>query len=256
MVAIPQAPIGRQLTFRERGLNQELDRLYATLQQKQFDEKNVDIRSLTNAIARVRAVYRDLIAEQLTMRSPKANIVFDHNYVGGQAVQCKLQWGTESAAPYFYRDDATDWITLENADLYVKNNDIIAAGGFRQSIDGWYKTGLAVPTSATIMERFLSSGGDAGLRNITMVRDGSVTGVALRRTDGDLTTGQITVEVYIDGAQTGLAATLNPTGRVATARQSKDLDGFTAGEHIAVYVTVAAGTNGSPDVRATLEIET
>lgn len=145
-------------------------------------------------------------------------------------------------------------------DLAVAGNaavtgDITAAGGFRQTPDGWYQDNVAA--SQTDVELTRATG------RFRAVRAGSVTGVIATASEAR-TAGTLTVTVFKNtglagatGSTIGLTAVLDATNtsRKATT-QAKDTDAFAAGDEL--YAVVTTDANWLPvtsDLRVALEIE-
>lgn len=76
---------------------------------------------------------------------------------------------------------------------------------FGMFLDGWYQETVAANQTAQILNRF---GSIAALRKVAFGRDGYVVWLQARL-DAALTGGTCTVEVYVNGAASGLAATLD-----------------------------------------------
>jgi hypothetical protein len=134
--------------------------------------------------------------------------------------------------------------------------DLVAPGGFRQSLDGWYQENVAANQVNVELTRA------AG--RFRAARAGSVTAVVVTATEAR-TVGTLTIKVYKNtglagaaGAQLGtITAVLDGTNtsRKATT-QAKDTDAFAAGDELYLTVTTDAGwLPVTADVRAALEIE-
>jgi len=134
------------------------------------------------------------------------------------------------------------------------SGDIEAAGGFRTILEPWYINNLSGGVGPADMNH--DPGAAAFIDEIVMIRAGSITGVCTRYTS-TVTAGTIDVEVYKNGAATGLIAQLNTTDTVFKATtQAKDADTFVAGDRIKLQYTTAGLTPTAGDLKASVEIET
>lgn len=146
------------------------------------------------------------------------------------------------------------------------------SGGFRQTIDGWFKDGgLTGLTNVEIARNnFAVGAGTAGAARFRAARDGSITAIVVT-SDQNQSSGTLTVEVYINstglaggaGNATALKAQLDATNRARHAvTQPKGLVAFVAGDEI--YLVVSTST-APPDpqtwapvagkIRCAIEIE-
>lgn len=131
--------------------------------------------------------------------------------------------------------------------------DVVAAGGFRQLIDGWYQDNVAANQAAVELTR-LAAGTNPN--TFIPVRAGSILGVAVY-SNAARSAGTLTVEVFKNGTGTGLTAVLDATNTTFKATtQAKDTDTFAAGDRLDIRITTdASWAPTTADVRATLEIE-
>lgn len=149
--------------------------------------------------------------------------------------------------------DGTSW-QLDSPGVPSTAADLNAAGGYRQSVDGWYQDDVAASQAAVALSR--AAAGALPTKWIAP-RDGSITGLWVKSNEAR-TAGTLTVDVYLDGVATGLQAVLDGTSTTFTApTQAKDVDAFTAGQELDIRIT----TDGSwapttADIRAGLEVET
>jgi len=104
-------------------------------------------------------------------------------------------------------------------------------------LDGWYQEAVAASQSAVTLSRF--SGANA-LRKVVFGRDGYVTWVQARL-DTPLTAGSCTVEVWINGAASGLAAVLDGDEPSIAEAAGETEFAFAAGELIDLRVTTSSG---------------
>jgi hypothetical protein len=162
-------------------------------------------------------------------------------------------------------DDGTDATTavsgvykegvlITNRAGFDETEEIIAQGGFRQQLDGWYQETVAASQTAVVLDRDLAS---AFVDSFIPVRSGSITGVCVR-TDDARTAGTCTIEVYKNGAGTGLTAVLDGTNATFKATtQAKATDTFVAGDRIDLRVTTDAGwLPATANIRCSIEVET
>lgn len=145
---------------------------------------------------------------------------------------------------------------LKTDDNFVVALDIEAAGGFRQTHDGWNQDN--VTANQTNVEITRSVG------RFRAARAGSVTGVVVNATEAR-TAGTLTIKVFKNtglagatGTQLGtLTAVLDGTNTNKKATtQAKDVDTFAAGDEL--YLTITTDSGWLPttsDIRAALEIE-
>lgn len=143
-------------------------------------------------------------------------------------------------------DDSWLW----DGDRYLPFN---LSGGYRSTLDGWWADNVPGTAGPTQMTRF---GAGAAFPNVWIApRAGSVTGVVVK-SNAARTAGTLTVEVYKNGAGTGLTAVLDGTNTTVKATtQAMDLDAFVAGDELDVRVTTAGWTPTTADIRAAIEIE-
>lgn len=170
-----------------------------------------------------------------------------------------------AALDMIYRSNAPQWWTVDGGSTSAMKldatgltitNDIVAAGGFRQTIDGFNVDNIAA--SVTNQEIVRAVG------RFRAVRPGSVTGVVVTSTEAR-TANTCTVDVYKNtglagaaGSSIGLTAVLDGTNtsRKATT-QAKDADTFAAGDELYIVYTTSAGwTPTTADLRCALEVET
>ena len=143
---------------------------------------------------------------------------------------------------------------LTNVLTATGTGDLDFGGGYRQSLDGWYRDNVGAATAATQMTRF-SNGADVD--EAYFARAGSITGVWVHTND-PRTAGSLTVEVYKNGVATGLQAVIDGTNTTFKATtQAKDTDAFVAGDSLDIRFSTDAGwTPIAADIRAGLEVET
>lgn len=128
------------------------------------------------------------------------------------------------------------------------------AGGYRQTVDGWFQDNVAASQAAVAMAR--SSAPTFGDKLI-VPRAGSVTGVYVK-SNAARTAGTLTVTVYKNGVAVALTAVLDGTNTTFKFTSSaKDSLTFAAGDELDLRVTTDAGwLPVTADIRAGLEIET
>lgn len=138
----------------------------------------------------------------------------------------------------------------------IFGSDIIAQGGFRQTIDGWFQDNVAASQTAATMTRYVA-GPTFSLNLWVAPRNGSITAIAVKSNTAR-TAGTLTVEAYINGAASGLTAVLDGTNTTFKATtQGKDADSFSAGNEIDVRITTTSDwAPTTADVRVAIEIET
>lgn len=121
--------------------------------------------------------------------------------------------------------------------------------GFRKSLVFYYDNVAASLTDQIINTPTTNN------RHLAM-RAGSVLGIAVRSNEAR-TAGTLTVEVFINGAATGLTAVLDTTNTtVKVTVQARDLDTFVAGDYIEVKVTTdASWLPVTADIDVVVEIE-
>jgi hypothetical protein len=148
---------------------------------------------------------------------------------------------------------AGSWVQQQNGSIDPVSGDILASGGFRQAIDGWYRDDAAASLTAVVMSRLAGTGDNAFIPP----RAGSITGICVQ-SNAARTAGTLTVEVYKGGSATGLTAVLDGTNTTFKATtQAKDLDTFVAGDKLDIRITTDAGwLPVTADIRASMEIET
>jgi hypothetical protein len=151
---------------------------------------------------------------------------------------------------------ATGWRAVASLDAATDLDQVVIAGGFRQTIDGWYQENVAASQTDVALTR-LATTTEAPTRWIA-VRAGSMTGVNVKSNEARVA-GTLTVKVFKNGAALGtLTAVLDGTNTAFKATtQAKDVDAFAAGDELELRIT----TDGSwspttADIRASLEIET
>lgn len=140
--------------------------------------------------------------------------------------------------------------------------DLTAAGGFRQTVDGFLRPDVAASLTNQELIRF-DIGGVLTSTRFRAVRAGSITGVIATLSEAR-TAGTLTVDVFKNtglagaaGASIGLTAVIDVTNtsRKATT-QAKDTDSFLAGDEIYAVVTTDAGwLPVTSDLRVAIEIE-
>lgn len=134
--------------------------------------------------------------------------------------------------------------------------DIVAAGGFRQQIDGFYKEDVGAGVTAAALGRWPTGAFSA---QWIPARSGSVTALVVK-SSASVTAGTITVEVYRTNPATATGFTVvldvnNPSGNTAYAE--KGTHAFTAGESLHVRYTTSAGFSPTTaDITVTMEVET
>jgi hypothetical protein len=137
------------------------------------------------------------------------------------------------------------------------------SGGFRQTIDGWYRENVAANLSNEELRRNPDATLPVAVGRFRAARAGSVTGIVVTSTQAR-TAGTLTVTAYKNtglagaaGSSIGLTATLNGanTSRVA-ATQAENVDTFLAGDELYIVVTTdGSWAPTSVDIRCALEIE-
>jgi len=194
-------------------------------------------------------VFKDAALNQRMMWGiGNGSLIVNPMYDGTIAFQAKrVATATAPFVKLLDSDGSTSLCEIETT------GDLKAAGGYRQTIDGWYQDNAAATQTAVQLTRFA-----AGVvpTMFVPVRAGSVLGVCVLSNEAR-TAGTLTVEVYKNGAATGLTAVLNGTDTTFKATtQGKDNDTFVAGDQIDLRVTTSADwTPVTADIRATLEIE-
>lgn len=139
------------------------------------------------------------------------------------------------------------------ADAIVTTDDANFGGGYRQVVSDFFYENVGGTGGPTEMTR-LATTTEVPKRWIAL-RAGSITGVAVKTND-PWTAGTCAVEAYINGAATGLIATLSTTDHTfKAATQAKDLDTFVAGDEISLYFTTSGFTPTTADIRGVLELE-
>lgn len=143
---------------------------------------------------------------------------------------------------------------LTNVLTATGTGDLDFGGGYRQSYDGWYADNVGTGSGPTQMSRFANG---ADVDKLFVGRSGSITGVWVHSGEAR-TAGTLTVEVYKNGAGTGLTAVLDGTNTTFKATtQAKDLDTLAAGDYLDIrFTTDGSWAPGTADIRAGLEIET
>lgn len=140
--------------------------------------------------------------------------------------------------------------------LYLAGDIQEAAGGFRQSLDGWFQENVAASQTDVVMTR-LATTTEAPAKWIAP-RAGSVTGVWVKA-NTPRTAGTLTIKVFKNGVQLGtLTAVLDGTNTTFKATTlAKDTITFVAGDEIETTVTTDAGwLPVTADIRTGLEVET
>jgi len=132
---------------------------------------------------------------------------------------------------------------------------VLAAGGYRQTIDGWYQDNVAASQSNVALTRSV---------RFVAPRAGSITAVCVAASEAR-TAGTLTITVYKNtglvsaaGSTIGLTAVLDGTNtsRKATT-QAINTDTFVAGDEIyAVITTDGSWAPITSDVRVSIEVET
>ena len=100
-------------------------------------------------------------------------------------------------------------------------------------LDGWGQASVAANQSAVILNRW---GGGGYLQRVAFGRDGYVTWLQARL-DAALTGGSCTVEVWVNGVASGLAAVLDGDEPLIAEGEGGTEFGFAAGEEIELRVT-------------------
>jgi hypothetical protein len=121
--------------------------------------------------------------------------------------------------------------------------------GFRKSFH-FFQDNVAASQTAVILSDGVSGRGPIS------VRPGSILAIGVRSSEAR-TAGTLTVEVYKNGAATGLTAVLDATNTtVKVTTQARDTDTFIAGDQIAARVTTdASWAPTTADIDVTVEIE-
>lgn len=152
-----------------------------------------------------------------------------------------------------YRNAANE---LKTDDALTAALDISAAGGFRQTIDGWFQENVAASQTDVALTR-LATTTEVPTRWIA-VRSGSITGMNVKSNAARLA-GTLTVKVFKNGVVLGtLTAILDGTNTTFKAStQAKDVDTFIAGDELELRITTdGAWSPTTADIRASLELET
>lgn len=146
-------------------------------------------------------------------------------------------------------------LTVAQDGTTTVDGDVVATGGFRQTVDGFTQDNVAA--AQTDVELTRATG------RFRAVRAGSVTGVIVTSTEAR-TAGTLTVEVWKNtglagaaGAAIGLTAVLDNTNtsRKATT-QAKDTDTFAVGDELFAAVTTSGDwTPTTADIRVAIEVE-
>jgi hypothetical protein len=130
------------------------------------------------------------------------------------------------------------------------------AGGYRQTIDGWYYENAAANLNNQVMNRLAGTTNNA--TGWIAPRAGSVTGIAVH-SNAARTGGTLTAKVFKNGAQLGaLTAVLDGTNTTFKATtQAKDTDNFNAGDILDIRIATDSGWSPTTaDIRGVLEVET
>lgn len=144
-------------------------------------------------------------------------------------------------------------IVYDNTGPAFAYEAILGAGSrSRQTVDGFYANAVA----AALTNVDLSRDASAAPQGFLPVTGGSLTGV-LVKSDTPVTAGTLTVEVYKNGAGTGLTAQLNTTDTtMKVTTQAAGLDPFVAGDRLEIVVSTAVGFLPiTANIRASLEVE-
>lgn len=102
-------------------------------------------------------------------------------------------------------------------------------------LDGWYQATVAASQSAVALNRW---GAASYWQKVAFGRDGYVTWLQARL-DAPLTAGSCTVEVWINGAASGLAVVLDGEEPSIVEASGETEFGFAAGEEIELRVTTS-----------------
>jgi hypothetical protein len=131
------------------------------------------------------------------------------------------------------------WATSVNAD--------------RSSIGNWYEVNVGTGTTNQIVD--VAGAGGGGITEFAVPFAGSITGIAVTL-ENDCNGGVFTCEVLINGAATGLIATVTDTGGAADKygfiAQATGLDNFAAGDRVQVRFTTTAGYGANGDAYFTV----
>ena len=154
-----------------------------------------------------------------------------------------LMWpASNPGAAGFLRNDGSgglSWTTSVNAD--------------RSAIGNWYEVNVGSGTLNQIVD--VAGAGGGGITEFAVPFAGSITGIAVTL-ENDCSGGTFTCEVLINGAATGLIATITNTGggsdKYAFAAQGVGLDNFAAGDRIQVRFSTTAGYGANGDAYFTV----
>lgn len=142
-------------------------------------------------------------------------------------------------------------VTYNHAGLTFAYAAVLTSAALaRQTVDGWYRDAVAASLAAVVLARLSGAAPNAWIP----VRAGSITGLVVR-TDNPRTAGTLTVEVYKNGAATGLTAVLDGASATVTATtQASALDPFAAGDQLDLRLTTDAGWLPAGNIRASMEV--
>lgn len=204
----------------------------------------------------------------LTLLDWQADPILLKGIRGGGDVDFEVLGGTATTsfkgADGVHNDLQVDHTTGDatgRRDLIATRN-ILAAGGFRFTVDGWNVTNVAASVAATEIVR---AAGRA-----LMLRAGSILSVAVAAEVNQFSTGgTLTVEVWkaiinpADGTRaesaTGLTAVLAFAGAKAFASTTQAIgaDAFAIGDELFIkYATDAGWLPVTLDIRVAIEVET
>ena len=167
-----------------------------------------------------------------------------------------LKWDSAEAALVVVDDVANSDLTLtpKGDGQVVSAADIDVAGGYRQTIDLWYKDNVAASLTDSLLTRNSTPAfGDKWIA----LRDGSVTGICVK-SNAARTAGTLTAKVYKNGVALSLTAVLDGTNTTfKNNTQLKDAETFVAGDELTVGVTTDSGwLPTTADIRVSIDIET
>lgn len=139
---------------------------------------------------------------------------------------------------------------------FVAIGDGAFAGGYRQTVDGWYLDNVP-GTQANVPLSRLGVGAAVPTLWVSP-RPGSLTAVCVTSTEAR-TAGTLTVEVIKQpgGIGSNLTAVLDATNTTFKAStMNKDTFTFNAGESLTVWVTTVGWTPTTANIRVSIEVET
>ena len=142
-------------------------------------------------------------------------------------------------------------ITMSGTGNLVVENDIYAAGGYKNSFN-FTQSDVAVSQTAVVIDVL----GLSGNTEYTLPYAGSITGISIS-SNGARTAGTLTVDATVDGTVSGLQAVLDATNtQYHSTTQGVNTDTFSAGNRLGVKITTSADwAPTTADIVVTVVIE-